>query len=140
MMRPPGNPDPRAASTAFGRRLRQLRNEHGLSQDNLARETGIHPTAIARMERGAREPRLTTIQRLAQGLDVHPGALLDKPTTTAPAALRKGPVLDDSAWSAFSCWGGGSSTRVDDPSGRCGRGASMPRDDAQRATPSELPS
>jgi transcriptional regulator with XRE-family HTH domain len=88
-MRTPSNPDPRAASIAFGRRLRQLRREHGLSQYDLATETGIHPTAIARMERGAREPRLTTIQRLAQGLDVHPGALFDEPAARAPAAVAQ---------------------------------------------------
>lgn len=70
--------DPRAASVAFGRRLRVLRTEHGLSQDDLARTTNVHPTAIGRFERGSREPRLTTILRLARGLDVKPGALLDE--------------------------------------------------------------
>ena len=60
---------------AFGRRMRELRAEHGLSQDDLARATGIHATAIGRLERGSREPRLGTILRLARGLDVQPGAL-----------------------------------------------------------------
>jgi transcriptional regulator with XRE-family HTH domain len=69
--------DPRAASIAFGRRLRILRRERGLSQDDLARNTDVHPTAIGRFERGSREPRLTTILRLARGLGVLPGALLD---------------------------------------------------------------
>jgi transcriptional regulator with XRE-family HTH domain len=70
--------DPAAASAAFGRRLRELRVEHDLSQDDLARNTNVHPTAIGRFERGAREPRLTTILRLARGLDVRPGELLDE--------------------------------------------------------------
>lgn len=52
-------------SIAFGQRLRELRAEHGVSQDSLARETGIHPTAIGRFERGDREPRLTSILRIA---------------------------------------------------------------------------
>jgi DNA-binding XRE family transcriptional regulator len=68
---------PEAARIAFGLRLRQLRSERGLSQDNLAARTDVHPTAIARFERGAREPRLTTILRLARGLEVPPGALLE---------------------------------------------------------------
>jgi transcriptional regulator with XRE-family HTH domain len=38
----------------------------------------VHPTAIGRLERGSREPRLSTILRLARGLDVEPGKLLDK--------------------------------------------------------------
>jgi len=70
--------DPAAASVAFGRRLRELRVEHDLSQDDLAHNTDVHPTAIGRFERGAREPRLTTILRLARGLDVRPGELLDE--------------------------------------------------------------
>ena len=61
----------------FGRRLRELRDEHGVSQDMLSRRTGIHATAIGRFERGDREPRLTTILRLARGLGVSPGELLE---------------------------------------------------------------
>jgi transcriptional regulator with XRE-family HTH domain len=71
--------DPRAASIAFGQRLRELRAEHGISQDQLARKTDVHTTAIGRLEHGAREPRLTTILRIARGLGVPPGALLDQP-------------------------------------------------------------
>lgn len=64
-------------SIAFGQCLRQLRAEHRVSQDQLARRTGIHPTAIGRFERGDREPRLTSILRLAEGLGVKPGRLVD---------------------------------------------------------------
>lgn len=70
--------NPHAASVAFGRRLRELRAEHGLSQDALADKTDVHPTAIGRLERGAREPRLTTILRIARGLKIPPGELLDE--------------------------------------------------------------
>lgn len=69
--------DRKQASTAFGERLRKLRDRQELSQDALADATDIHPTAIGRMERGAREPRLTTILRLADGLEVQPGELLN---------------------------------------------------------------
>lgn len=69
--------DPRAASVAFGRRLREVRADVGVSQDTLAERAGVHPTAIGRMERGGREPRLATILRLARALGVHPGVLLD---------------------------------------------------------------
>jgi transcriptional regulator with XRE-family HTH domain len=69
--------NPHAASVAFGHRLRELRTERGISQDDLARATDVHPTAIGRLERGSREPRLTTILRIARGLDCEPGKLLD---------------------------------------------------------------
>lgn len=78
-----GDRDPAAASVAFGRRLRKLRAEHGLSQDDLADRTGIHPTAISRMERGLREPRVSTVLRLAEGFDVQPGELVDDLQPTA---------------------------------------------------------
>jgi transcriptional regulator with XRE-family HTH domain len=64
-------------SDAFGLRMRELRSECGVSQDDLARRTGIHPTAIGRLEHGKREPRLGTILRIARGLGVRPGELLD---------------------------------------------------------------
>jgi transcriptional regulator with XRE-family HTH domain len=70
--------DPHAASLAFGLRLRELRAQRRISQDTLARRTDVHPTAIGRLERGDREPRLTTILRIARGLEVQPGALLDE--------------------------------------------------------------
>ena len=73
----PLDEDPEAASAAFGQRLKALRAEHGMSQDTLADATDVHPTAIGRLERGKREPRLTTILKLARGLDIKPGELLD---------------------------------------------------------------
>jgi transcriptional regulator with XRE-family HTH domain len=70
--------DPHAASVAFGQRLRQVRAERSMAQDDLARVTGLHATAIGRFERGEREPRLTSILRLARGLGVKPGELVDE--------------------------------------------------------------
>lgn len=57
--------------------MRELRAREGISQDGLAHASGIHSTSIGRLERGGREPRLTTILRLAQGLGVEPGELVD---------------------------------------------------------------
>lgn len=70
--------DPDRASKAFGNRMRELRHREGVSQDTLAREADIHPTSIGRLERGGREPKLTTILRLADGLGVEPGELLNR--------------------------------------------------------------
>jgi transcriptional regulator with XRE-family HTH domain len=76
--------NPRAARVAFGRRMKELRARQGISQDDLAHATDVHPTAIGRLERGAREPRLTTILRIARGLRVQPGELLDDIQRHAP--------------------------------------------------------
>jgi transcriptional regulator with XRE-family HTH domain len=70
-------PDTDTLASAFGRRLREVRTERGLSQDDLASRTGVHATAIGRLEHGRREPRLKTVVRVADGLGVPPGTLLD---------------------------------------------------------------
>jgi transcriptional regulator with XRE-family HTH domain len=63
--------------TTFGQRLRELRRERSLTQEDLSRRTRIHAPTIGRLERDKREPRLKTILRLADGLGVSPGELLD---------------------------------------------------------------
>jgi transcriptional regulator with XRE-family HTH domain len=73
----PIHEDADRASRAFGLRVRKLRMREGLSQDGLAHGSGIHVTSIGRIERGGREPRLTTILKLAKGLGVEPGELTD---------------------------------------------------------------
>ena len=54
----------------FARNLRRRRAAAGLSQQQLADRTGLHPTEISRLERAVREPRLGTMLRLARGLDI----------------------------------------------------------------------
>jgi transcriptional regulator with XRE-family HTH domain len=63
------------ASKAFGQRVCEVRTREGPSQDGLAHTSGIHLASIGRIERGGREPRLTTILKLANGLGVEPGEL-----------------------------------------------------------------
>ncbi len=53
-----------------------LRTGAGLSQMDLADRSGLHFTFVSSVERGVRNPTLTTILRLARGLDVDPGELV----------------------------------------------------------------
>lgn len=53
-----------------GGRLLMLRQERGLSLRALARECGLSVNAISRIERGETSPTVTSLQRLAQALDV----------------------------------------------------------------------
>ena len=53
-----------------GGRLLTLRQERGLSLRALARECGLSVNAISRIERGETSPTVTSLQRLAQALDV----------------------------------------------------------------------
>lgn len=65
-------------TAAFGRRLRALREAKGLSLEDVAARAGMHFTAVGRLERGAREPKLGTILRLAKALGVEPDELVRK--------------------------------------------------------------
>lgn len=60
----------------FGQNLRMARRGAGISQDDLAKESGVDRTAISTYERGRREPNLRTIVRLARALGVEPAELL----------------------------------------------------------------
>jgi transcriptional regulator with XRE-family HTH domain len=70
------SPNKGAPDSAFGRRLRKLRKEHGVSQDRLALITGFHRTTISKLELGERDPQLGTILRLARGIGVAPEAFV----------------------------------------------------------------
>ncbi len=61
----------------FGCNLRRLRKRRKLSQEALGRDCDLHPTEISRLDRAAREPRLSTIVRLARALGVKPARMLD---------------------------------------------------------------
>jgi transcriptional regulator with XRE-family HTH domain len=61
----------------FSANLRRLRERAGLSQEALAEKAGgLHRTEISLLERGAREPRLSTVILLARALNVKVATLL----------------------------------------------------------------
>jgi transcriptional regulator with XRE-family HTH domain len=62
----------------FGHNLRALRLETGMTQEALGLASGVHPTVVSRLERGERDPRISTIIKLAAALEVSPGDLLDR--------------------------------------------------------------
>lgn len=51
-------------------RIKELRKSHGLSQTELARETGISNQAVSFYENGKRQPKIETWQRLAKFFNV----------------------------------------------------------------------
>lgn len=56
--------------------LRRLRMGKGLSQEAYADVAGIHRTYISDIERGARNPTITVVEKLARGLGVDAVELL----------------------------------------------------------------
>lgn len=60
----------------FGQRVRQLREETGLSQEKLAELTDVHRTYISGIERGRQNISLLTMHKLAEALAVEIETLL----------------------------------------------------------------
>ena len=66
--------DPRVL---FGRRLRELRLERGLSQEKLAELADLHQNYVGGVERGERNIALSNIVALARALKVRPSKLFE---------------------------------------------------------------
>jgi transcriptional regulator with XRE-family HTH domain len=56
--------------------LKTVRRRQGISQAELAYRADLNQTAVSRIELGMREPRLSTIVRLANALDVPSSELI----------------------------------------------------------------
>jgi transcriptional regulator with XRE-family HTH domain len=59
----------------IGENLRRLRERRYLTQRELAEKAGVSADTIVKLEQDRWEPRLRTIRKLAQALDVHPDEL-----------------------------------------------------------------
>ncbi|WP_443089914.1 helix-turn-helix domain-containing protein [Zoogloea sp.] len=65
------------AAAAFGKVLRRLRRQRGLTQEQLGLESDLRRTYVSLLELGRQQPSLTTILKLATALGQPPGALVD---------------------------------------------------------------
>ena len=59
----------------IGDRLKALRIEHALTQEELAEKAGVTRNTVARLERNESEPYMPTVRKLAAALEVHPREL-----------------------------------------------------------------
>jgi len=78
------------AGIAFGKVLRRLREEAGLTQEQLGFEADLRRTYVSILELGQQQPSLTTILKVAQALNCSPGSLLDMVTEEISQKKKKG--------------------------------------------------
>jgi transcriptional regulator with XRE-family HTH domain len=73
-----------------GLRLKQLREQKGLSQEALAALCDLHRTYIGLIERGERGLSIATVELIAKALDVAPYRLFEgtESSATVPAPKR----------------------------------------------------
>ena len=60
---------------SFGKRLRALRQQAELSQEELADLAGLDRSYVGGVERGERNVSLVNIHKIARALSVKPGSL-----------------------------------------------------------------
>jgi transcriptional regulator with XRE-family HTH domain len=53
-----------------GDRIRRLRREKGLSQEQLAELSGLHTNYVGQVERGEKNLTLETLEKIVAGLDI----------------------------------------------------------------------
>jgi transcriptional regulator with XRE-family HTH domain len=63
-------------STVFGQVLREQRLSRELSQEELALAADVDRTFVSQMERGIRQPTITTLIKLAGALGIQPSTLI----------------------------------------------------------------
>jgi transcriptional regulator with XRE-family HTH domain len=69
-----------SARKIFSQRLRQIRQNQGLSQEELADLAGLHRTYVGSVERCERNISIDNMERLAKALDVDVIDLLKEAT------------------------------------------------------------
>ena len=60
-----------------GKRIKALRKEHGLTQEQLAERAGIHVNTIRKYELGYRKPKIAQLKKIAGGLEISVIEFLD---------------------------------------------------------------
>lgn len=63
-------------AVAFGKVLRQLRMEAGLTQEQLGFNANLRRTYVSILELGQQQPTLTTIMKIASGLGITASKLM----------------------------------------------------------------
>ncbi len=60
-----------------GEKVRMVRKQRGLTQEELAEKAGLQNTYIGGIERGERNISLETLEKVAKGLEVNPIVFLE---------------------------------------------------------------
>lgn len=68
-----------------GQRIRELRNERHMSQEELAFKSGISPAHLGQIERALKNPTIDTVSKIAAALDIPVASLFTMDAVTLPS-------------------------------------------------------
>src|SRR5271169_6368819 len=86
---------------AVAQKVKSERMRQGLRQEDLAKRAGIKRPNIARLEKGFHMPSISTLQKVAQALNLDMSSLMTPPTISAED-MRE---FSDMAEAGLSEWG-----------------------------------
>lgn len=66
------------------KKIKQLRERHGLAQKDVAASLGVNPSAVTRWETGEKRPDLVNLVKLADLFDVSIDYLLGRTDNPVP--------------------------------------------------------
>lgn len=69
----------------LGQRIRDLRNERRMSQEELSFKAGISPAHLGQIERATKNPTIDTVAKIAAALTIPITALFSQDTLSAPS-------------------------------------------------------
>lgn len=71
-------------SKQLGQRIRDLRNEQHMSQEELSFKAGISPAHLGQIERALKNPTIDTIAKIAAALDIPVVTLFTMDSVSTP--------------------------------------------------------
>lgn len=75
----------RKGANQLGKKIRNLRHQLGLTQEQLGERANIHYSYVGQMERGDKMPSLQTLKRIATALSTDLQHLLEEPAPYEPS-------------------------------------------------------
>ena len=88
----------------IGNNLSRMRKERGFSLDQVSQLTGVSKSMLSQIEKGQKTPTVTTLWKIASGLNVSLSMLMDdkKPSVHFVSCNNLNPLIeDDGKYKAF---------------------------------------
>jgi CheY-like chemotaxis protein len=79
----------------LGSAIRTERSALGISQEELAERAGLHRTYVSDLERGARNPSVESVEKLAKALDLSVSALFERASNDGARDLVEILLVED---------------------------------------------
>jgi len=75
---------------AVGSVIKKLREDRGLSLNIFAFENDLQKSLVSRLENGINEPKLTSLWKIAEALDINPSELIKQIESELPSGFSLG--------------------------------------------------